>query len=116
MDYTRTVATISKFDPNEISVARWAEIYAAIYHATCDACGHSDQGWFYLRRPVNPWPRRTLCPDCYHAEVVSKRVARMQDSAEKCVDAFIGTCSHGVRAGQHCHDCRMDDYWAEELG
>jgi len=49
-------------------------------------------------------------------ERVAQRAGRMWHSIEKCLDAFVGTCSHGVRTDQHCHDCHMMDYWAEELG
>jgi len=41
----------------------WTEIYAAIYHATCDKCGKSGNGWFYILNGSHD--NGTVCSDCH---------------------------------------------------
>ena len=40
----------------------YTEIYAGIYHATCDECGYQDTGWFYIR---GTHADHTLCDKCH---------------------------------------------------
>ncbi len=44
----------------------WKEIYAAIYNATCDRCGHFDTGWFYILNGSHS--NGTLCAKCYREQ------------------------------------------------
>lgn len=43
----------------------WEKMYAGIYHATCNSCGHSDNGWFYHEQKLHG---RTLCSKCYQEQ------------------------------------------------
>ncbi len=45
---------------------KWKEIYAGIYKATCDKCGHCDNGWFYILngKHING----TICAKCHGGE------------------------------------------------
>jgi len=45
--------------------AEWSEVYAGVYHATCDRCGHSDNGTFWI---LGSHDNGTLCQACYAAK------------------------------------------------
>lgn len=48
---------------------KWKEIFAGIYHATCEICSHSDNGWFFILNGSHK--NGTRCHKC-HASIQRK--------------------------------------------
>lgn len=40
----------------------WREVYAGVYHATCDRCRKSGNGWYWIKDGSHD--NGTLCADC----------------------------------------------------
>ena len=48
----------------------WIEIYAGIYRATCDRCGKSGNGFFWILNGKHT--NGTVCRDCYEKTKIKK--------------------------------------------
>ena len=50
----------------------WTEIYAGIYHPTCDVCAHSDNGTFYILNDSHD--NGTRCERCHNEIQIGARM------------------------------------------
>ena len=77
-------------DPN----STWTETYAGIYYATCDECGHTGNGWFWILNGSHD--HGTRCNQCHTRTTLTHTDTR-------CQWGLCDSCNAGVANDDWTH-------------